>query len=57
MLIGLAEPDGLLRFADTEHGRLDLEVWAAALRALPGRSPRRDQVVAYVRRLESELGT
>ncbi len=54
-LIGLGEPDGLLRFADTDHGRDDLDVWTAALRALPVGSPRHAQVLAHVTRLEAEL--
>jgi len=56
-LITTATPDALLRFADTDHGRLDLEVWHAALAALPRSSPRRGQVIAHVRWLESELGS
>jgi len=56
-LISTATPDALLRFADTDHGRLDLEIWQAALTALPSNSPRRGQVLAHVRWLETELGS
>jgi len=56
-LISTAAPDALLRFADTDHGRLDLDVWHAALAALPSGSPRRGQVIGHVRWLESELGS
>ncbi len=36
-LLAAGDPDALLRMADTPHGRLDFELWAAALETLPGR--------------------
>jgi GAF domain-containing protein len=55
-LLAEADPDALLSFADTAHGREDYEVWAAALRALPPDSPRRSQVAGHVARLDVALG-
>jgi hypothetical protein len=55
-LIGEADPDALLSFADTPHGRDDYEVWQAALDALPPSSPRYAQVAAHVERLDARLG-
>jgi hypothetical protein len=55
-LIRGGDPDALLRFADTEHGRLDWAVWQAAWRALPPGSPRAGQVLAHLNWLELELG-
>ncbi|MBA8795114.1 hypothetical protein FHX74_002742 [Friedmanniella endophytica] len=47
-LLTSGDPDALLGFADTEHGRDDLEVWRAALAALPAGSPRYAQVASHV---------
>jgi hypothetical protein len=55
-LLSQADPDALLSFADTPHGREDYEVWRAALDALPGSSPRYTQVAAHVERLDATLG-
>ena len=54
-LIGAGNPDALLAFADTAYGHHDLEIWSAALRALPATSPRRGEVAAFVDRLDAEL--
>jgi len=54
-LLAQGDPDALLSFADTAHGREDLEIWTAALAALPPRSPRRAQVAAHAARLEASL--
>jgi hypothetical protein len=55
-LLGQADPDALLSFADTPHGRGDYEVWRAALDALPASSPRYAQVAGHVERLDALLG-
>jgi len=54
-LLGGGDPDALLSFADTPHGREDYEVWVAALQALPASSPRYAQVAGHVERLDAEL--
>jgi hypothetical protein len=54
-LLAGADPDALLSFADTPHGREDYEVWRAALAALPASSPRYAQVAAHVDRLDQTL--
>ncbi|WP_375424160.1 GAF domain-containing protein [uncultured Friedmanniella sp.] len=55
-LLGAGDPDALLSFADTAHGRDDSEVWRAALTALPASSPRYAQVAGHVDRLDQTLG-
>jgi hypothetical protein len=55
-LLSRGDPDALLSFADTPHGREDYEVWEAALDALPASSPRHAQVAAHVERLDAALG-
>ncbi|MEH3032550.1 MAG: transcriptional regulator [Aeromicrobium erythreum] len=50
------DPDALLSFADTAHGRDDLEVWARTLEVLPASSPRAAQVADRVALLDAELG-
>jgi len=47
--------DALLSFADTPHGRDDLEIWEHTLRVLPHGSPRHAQVAAHVARLDTEF--
>ena len=54
-LLAEGDPDALLSFADTGHGRGDYEVWAAALAALPASSPRAAQVAAHVELLDASL--
>jgi transcriptional regulator of acetoin/glycerol metabolism len=54
-LLASGDPDALLSFADTPHGRRDHPVWAAALAALSPRSPRYAQVAAHVARLDETL--
>ena len=54
-LIAAGDPDALLAFADTPYGHRDLDVWAAALDALPTGSPRRTDVADFVAALDSEL--
>lgn len=54
-LLAQGDPDALLSFADTAHGRDDFAIWAAALAALPLRSPRYAQVAAHVARLDESL--
>jgi hypothetical protein len=55
-LMRSGDPDALLRFADTEHGRHDWQVWQAAWGVLPPSSPRAGQVLAHLKWLERELG-
>ncbi len=54
-LLASGDPDALLRLADTQHGRLDLELWQTALTWLLPGSPRHAQVRAHVARLGEEL--
>lgn len=54
-LLRSADPDALLRYADTDHGRLDWEVWHAAWTALPASSSRRAQVADHLRAIEGEV--
>lgn len=49
------DPDALLSFADTAHGRDDYDVWRAALSALPRSSPRHAQVAGHVELLDRRL--
>jgi hypothetical protein len=56
LLLEAGDADALLRFADTDHGREDRDVWAAAARLLPPASPRRQQVAAQLAALDRELG-
>ncbi|WP_211310197.1 GAF domain-containing protein [Branchiibius hedensis] len=46
-----ADPDVLLRFADTDFGRDDLELWEVARRRLPADSPRMVSVEARIHAL------
>lgn len=46
-----ADPDVLLRFADTDFGRDDLELWEVARRRLPVDSPRMVSVAARIHAL------
>jgi hypothetical protein len=50
-LLRRRDPDALLCFADTDHGRHDVAIWQAALDSLPPGSPRHAQVSGHVRRL------
>ncbi|MBD8606664.1 GAF domain-containing protein [Aeromicrobium sp. CFBP 8757] len=50
------DADALLSFADTAHGRDDVEVWQRVLSILPPTSPRHAQVVAHVAHLDAEMG-
>jgi len=54
-LLASDDPDALLSFADTGHGRDDFEVWEHALHVLPASSPRYAQVAAQAELLEAEL--
>ena len=54
-LLAGGDPDALLSFADTAHGREDYEVWREALRTLPPSSPRHAQVAAHLAHLDVEL--
>lgn len=54
-LLASGDVDALLSFADTDHGRQDLDIWRAALDALPAWSPRHAQVRGHVNRLDREL--
>jgi hypothetical protein len=54
-LFASRDPDALLRFADTDHGRLDWQVWHAAAALLPATSSRGDQVRAHLAYLDAEL--
>lgn len=55
LLVG-DDPDALLSFADTGHGRDDFEVWERIARVLPASSPRFAQVTDHLERLDAELG-
>lgn len=54
-LISSGDPDAILRFGDTEHGRDDWEIWMAALSSLPKNSSRRAQVVSHLEHLDEYL--
>jgi hypothetical protein len=51
-----AAADVLLAYARSDEAAYDLEVWRAALRVLPAKSPKRASVVSRIERLEQELG-
>jgi hypothetical protein len=48
------DPELLLRFADTEHGRGDWRLWDDAARTLPHGSAR-EQVRAHLQHLDAAL--
>lgn len=50
------DADALLSFADTPHGRDDLEVWQRTLSILPASSPRHAQVSSHARALDVAFG-
>ncbi|MEV8214885.1 GAF domain-containing protein [Leifsonia sp. NPDC077715] len=52
-LLESASPDLLLAWAQTDRGVDDVEIWRAALQALPPQSPRRALVVAHLTALEA----
>jgi hypothetical protein len=54
-VIRSGDPDALLRFGDTDHGRFDWQVWQAAAAALEHGSPRSPSVLAHLAYLEAEL--
>jgi transcriptional regulator of acetoin/glycerol metabolism len=51
-----AAVDTLLAYARTDEAAYDVEVWRAALRLLPAKSPKRASVVSRIERIEAELG-
>jgi hypothetical protein len=51
-----AAADVLLAYARTDEAAYDVDVWHAALRILPAKSPKRAAVVTRIERLERELG-
>lgn len=51
-----AAADVLLAYARSDEAAYDLDVWHAALRILPAKSPKRAAVVTRIERLERELG-
>ncbi|WP_291046948.1 GAF domain-containing protein [Herbiconiux sp.] len=53
-MLGDAALDVLLDYAATEDGRNDAEVWIAALRLLPQRSPKRAGIVLHLERLTAD---
>jgi|UPI0003C7EB98 hypothetical protein len=55
-LLASDDADAILSFADTPHGRDDLEVWERALQILPITSPRYAQVETHVAHLDDALG-
>ncbi|WP_382310480.1 hypothetical protein [Herbiconiux sp. UC225_62] len=55
-LLSDAAVDVLLDYAATDDGVDDVEVWTAALRLLPARSPRRAGVMLHLERLEADSG-
>jgi transcriptional regulator of acetoin/glycerol metabolism len=56
-LIASGDPDPLLRFGDTDHGRDDWQIWQAAAANLDPHSSRWPQVAEHLSGLERELGT
>lgn len=50
-----ASVETLLEYARTDEAAFDLEVWNAALRMLPARSPKRASVVSRIERIRAEL--
>lgn len=54
-LLASDDVDALLSFADTPHGRDDLDVWLRVLEVLPSSSPRHAEVVGQIDRLDTEL--
>lgn len=50
-----AAPDVLLAYARSDEAAYDVDVWRAALRILPPKSPKRASVVSRIERLEREL--
>lgn len=54
LLLTAGDPDALLRFADTDFGRHDLQLWEVAAALLPERSSRRDEVIGRIRRLHGQ---
>ncbi|MFT4084044.1 MAG: transcriptional regulator [Nocardioides sp.] len=55
-LIGAGDPEMLLRFGETEHGRLDWEIWQAAYLGLDPSAPGRARVRDHLDFLAAELG-
>lgn len=55
-LLACTDADAVLSFADTPHGREDLEIWERALAILPPTSPRHAQVAAHVAALDDLFG-
>jgi DNA-binding winged helix-turn-helix (wHTH) protein len=55
-ILSAAAVDVLLDYAATEDGFDDAEVWTAALRLLPARSPRRAGVMLHLEQLAEEAG-
>lgn len=53
-LLASDNADALLSFADTPHGRDDLEIWQRTLAVLPPTSPRHAQVVAHLAHLDDQ---
>lgn len=54
LVLQSGDPDSLLRFADTDFGRGDLQLWQTAESLLPDGSPRRAEVLRRIRALRSE---
>jgi len=55
-LIAGRNPDALLRFADTDHGRDDWEIWQAAFDLIGESSPRYGLVRDHLALLQGDLG-
>lgn len=53
-VLGDGSVETLLRYLDLEEAADDREAWFAALRRLPGRSPRRAAIVAQLERLDAD---
>ncbi len=56
-LLDAGDPDALLRFADTDHGRMDWQVWHGAWSSMAAGSARRDEVGEHLAYLDRELGS
>ena len=55
-LLASRNPDAVLAFADTTHGRDDYEIWSHAVEVLPRISPRRTTAEAHLEYLDQLLG-
>lgn len=55
-LLADAAVDAVYAYAKTDDGLFDREVWRTLLNLLPGRSPKRSEVVTRIEHIDRELG-